>query len=778
VINIFSYSGGKIQKCFLKALRSAFILLLPYSCSQEFKMDGELPLPEYNLKYDALAKSWDEAIPLGNGMVGELVWEKDGKLRFSLDRADLWDLRPMENLNKPEWKYSWVRKQWEDNNYKSVQELFDVPYDANPAPSKIPGGALEFDISALGETESVELQLKDALCRIKWKNGASLQTFVHAGSPVGWFRFEGVENELIPGLIAPAYNLEGQSGPENSLTGQDLRRLGYPKGEVLRDGNSVTYNQEGWGGFRYQINVRWEKKGNVTEGCWSISSEYPGWEKQTRAVDQTSSAISKGFSKMFEAHQSWWRNFWLQSDISLPDSVLCRQWHLEMYKLGAATGNGAPPISLQAVWTADAGKLPPWKGDFHHDLNTQLSYWPTYSSNHMDQEKGFIDWLQKNRPEFEKYTRSYFGTAGLNVPGVTTLTGQPMGGWIQYSFGPTVSSWLGHHLYLHWRYTMDREFLEKEAWPWIRDVAVYLDQLSVKDSSGMRKLPVSSSPEIFDNSRKAWFSSMTNFDLGLVRFTFEKAAELAAELGKTGEAKKWSSILAQWPDYDIDSLSGFTYAKGVPYSESHRHFSHLIAFHPLGLVDKSKGERDRQIIDSTIKTLDKIGPDWWCGYSWSWLGNIKARAFDGEGAAEALRIFAQDFCLPNSFHVNGDQSGTGKSKMTYRPFTLEGNFAFASGVQEMLIQSHTGIIRIFPAIPENWKDLSFNKLRTEGAFLVTATMKKGETESIIVFSEKGGELKLFNPFSQNKFKCSSVYKTEGDIISIQTIPGQKIIFGR
>jgi alpha-L-fucosidase 2 len=145
-----------------------------------------------------------------------------------------------------------------------------------------------------------------------------------------------------------------------------------------------------------------------------------------------------------------------------------------MYKLGAASGNGAPPISLQAIWTADNGKLPPWKGDFHNDLNTQLSYWPAYSSNHLDQEKGFVDWLQKNKPEFEKYTRSFYQLPGLNVPGVTTLTGQPMGGWIQYSFGPTVAAWLGHHFYLHWRYSLDREFLEKEAYPRIKKISVKL----------------------------------------------------------------------------------------------------------------------------------------------------------------------------------------------------------------------------------------------------------------------------------------------------------------
>ncbi|MBI5009602.1 MAG: hypothetical protein HZB98_08145 [Bacteroidia bacterium] len=321
---------------------------------------------------------------------------------------------------------------------------------------------------------------------------------------------------------------------------------------------------------------------------------------------------------------------------------------------------------------------------------------------------------------------------------------------------------------------MDRNFLEKEAYPWISDVAHFFDEISVKEKDGKRKLPLSSSPEIFNNSRQAWFDQTTNFDLGLIRWTFDKASELASELGKTGEAEKWKEILSQWPEYDIDEETGFTFIKGVPYNESHRHFSHLIAFHPLGNIDWSKGETDQEIIKSTIKTLDKIGPDWWCGYSYSWLGNIKARAFDGNGAAEALKTFSQCFCLKNSFHVNGDQTKSGKSKFVYRPFTLEGNFAFASGLQEMLLQSHSGIIRIFPAIPETWKEVSFNRMRTEGAFLVSAKIEKGEVRQIEIESEIGGELRLYNPFISKKYTVSSPYELNNNTFIIKTLPGQKI----
>ncbi|HOW40193.1 MAG TPA: glycoside hydrolase N-terminal domain-containing protein [Bacteroidales bacterium] len=749
-----------------------FLVLFLMSCSSEEK--DKLPPAEVNLNFTELSKTWDEGIPLGNGMLGALIWEKEGKLRFSLDRADLWDLRPMENLDKPEWQFSWVKQQWEKNTYEKVQQMFDAPYDRNPAPSKIPGAALEFNISKFGKVKSFILDISTATCRIEWESGVAMEAFVNAEKTTGWFRFTGLDSYLIFDLLPPSYSKPADSTSVDSHSGQDLYLLGYEPGESMAEQNHVMYQQKGWGAFSYQVSLRFSEKKGTTEGCWSISSDYPNSEKQVPAAEQTASAMAAGYSEELKEHKEWWKNYWLQSSISIPDTTLLKQWYLEMYKLGAATGNGAPPISLQAVWTADNGKLPPWKGDFHHDLNTQLSYWPAYSSNHLEQERGYIDWLVKNRPEFERYTRTFYQKRGLNVPGVTTLTGQPMGGWIQYSFGPTVSAWLGHHFYLHWRYTMDREFLEKEAYPWIRDVAVFFTDIAKQGNNGLKKLPLSSSPEIFNNSRQAWFDNTTNFDLGLIRWTFEKAAELAGELGKKEEAEQWQKELDLWPEFDIDPATGFTFIKGVPYNESHRHFSHLIGFHPLGVVDWSKGEKDQKIIKSTIETLNRIGPDWWCGYSYSWLGNLKARAFDGEGAAEALRTFTECFCLKNSFHVNGDQTKSGKSKFVYRPFTLEGNFAFASGLQEMLIQSHTGIVRLFPAIPGNWKDLSFSKLRTEGAFLVSAKMKNGQVNDVEIIAEKGGEIKIMNPFENQEINTSSPFQINDKIISIKTTPGQKI----
>jgi len=738
----------------------------------------------HDLLFTALPGMWDEGIPLGNGMTGALVWQKEGRLRISVDRADLWDLRPMENIGIPEWKYKWVYGQWLNNTYGAVQQYFDAPYNRLSAPTKIPGAAIEFDISGFGPVSRVWLDTEMAVCHVNWKQGAHLELFVDASGGGGWYRFTG--GTLPSGIIVPpAYGNSDTTGKSAGVISYGVDRLGYEQGVVSSGPSSSNYIQKCWGGFSYSVDLAWTSGKNETTGCWNISS-HSGEGEKISGNDREQSAAEKiagnghkpsteDYLEALENHTAWWHDFWSASGLSLPDALLERQWYLEMYKFGSAARADAPPISLQAVWTADNGQLPPWKGDFHHDLNTQLSYWPAYGANHTDLSAGFTNWMWEKRETFRKYTKGYFENEGLNVPGVTTLAGEPLGGWIQYSFGPTVSAWLAHHFWLQWKYTSDTLFLKERAYPWISGVALHLDRLSVKDGNGLRKYPISSSPEFNDNSRDAWFAEITNFDLSLTRWTFEKAAETAAILGLEKDRDMWMGILSEWPQLASDPESGLMIAPGHPYSESHRHFSHLMSVFPLGLIDISSSDAEREIIEKSLRNLVLQGSDNWTGYSWAWLGNLYARAGRGTEAADALRTFAECFCLPNSFHVNGDQSGTGKSKMTYRPFTLEGNFAFASGIQEMLLQSHRGMIEVFPAVPPEWKDVSFERLRAEGAVLVSAIMKEGFLTRIVLIPEKGGTVYLKPAFGSSGFTSSASYDDTPQGYRFNVKPGEKIV---
>ena len=525
--------------------------------------------------------------------------------------------------------------------------------------------------------------------------------------------------------------------------------------------------------------MRWKRINKQTiEGVWSISSQYPAKKINTSASITTQQALQRSYANDYVSHIRWWKNFWNKSSISIPDKLLEKQWYLEQYKFGSAARKGAPPISLQAVWTADNGRLPPWKGDYHHDLNTQLSYWPSYSANHLEDALGYLDHLDSNKANYKRYTKLFFGKEGIAVPGVTTLDGTEMGGWIQYSLSPTVSSWLAQHYYLQWRYSMDKNFLRQRAYPWIKEVATFLENTTVAGKNGHRQLPISSSPEINNNDIKAWFPQTTNYDLALMKYTFTIAVTAAHELGLENEAIHWKKILSEFGDFAITDNDELMFAPTMKYNQSHRHFSHMMAIHPLGLIKWEDGEKARAIIRSTIHLVDSIGPDYWCGYSYAWLANIKARAKDGEGAAKDLEIFARAFCSINSFHLNGDQTKAGLSKFVYRPFTLEGNFAFAAGLQEMLLQSYAGFIEVLPAVPRAWKTISFKNLRAEGAFLISLEKKDGLAESIKIVSEKGGNTLLKLPFKTMivASKKDIIIKNNGDgYLQLTCKPGGEIV---
>jgi hypothetical protein len=747
-----------------------FLMVLPF-----------LGHTQHQLLYQGLPQTWQEALPMGNGLLGCLVWEKNGHLRLALDRADLWDSRPMNGLDRPEFNYQWVAQQVASGQYGMVQEYFDAPYEREAGPTKIPGGALEFDLSNFRTqgTPTATLDIQTGLSTVTWPHGKRFESFVHATKNEGWFRFTGLTDTThLFQLLVPRYHNNVDPQNANSVQGSDLARLGYPQSAPFQRNGVWLFHQSGWGGFSYEIAVTFKQvQAGIWEGVWSISSHFPQKIQVNRAEQTVKKAISRGFKSSLAASATWWTAYWAQSTVSLPDSVLDRQYHLDLYKFGCCARENGPMISLQAIWTADNGRLPPWKGDLHHDLNTQMSYWPAYASNHLSEGWSYLRHLESNETAHRLYTQRFFGNDGLNIPGVSTLLGAAMGGWIQYACSPTTAAWCAQHFYLHWQYSRDKNFLRHHAWPWLEPVAEHLLSITkISPETGKRVLPLSSSPEIGDNSINAWFpDTWTNYDLALTRFVFEKTAELALELNLPKEATHWQNALESLPAYALEPSGALMFAPTLPYRESHRHFSHIMAIHPLGLLDWSD-PADQKIIRASLHLLDSIGTSSWCGYSYAWLGNLRARAHDGTGARDALRIFAEAFVSKNSFHLNGDQSGKGYSSFTYDPFTLEGNFAFAAGVLEMLLQSHNGVIRVFPAVPVDWESASFRHLRTQGAFLVSAEIHNHKPDAITVLAEAGGTLKLQLPPGNWTMTKKRSHETVSGLVQQVTSKGESLTF--
>jgi len=668
-----------------------------------------------------------------------------------------------------------------EGRIQDLHRLYDDPY-GNAGPTKIPAGRIELKLPGESAFREARLNVEKAVARLTFENGTTARVFVHADAPVGMIEIRG-PGGVEMNLLAPPFSgkVEDPAGPGKISPG-DLASLGYRPTQTLRAARTMAFSQECWGGFEFAVVLKWRKEGDTWLGAWSIATSIePGGDPLERAMESCREALKSGFDKELEKHRAWWRAYWEKSSIRIPNPVIERQWYLETYKFGAAARRDTPPITLQGPWTADNGKIPPWKGDYHHDLNTQLSYWPCYSGNHLDGGEGFVEWLWKTRKNAEAWTRRFFKKPGLNVPMTADLHNNQIGGWHQYTHSSTTAAWLSHHFYLHWRYTMDREFLKDRAYPFVRDTAVFLEAVTEKGADGKRTLPLSSSPEINDNRLEAWFPSITNYDLALIRWTFLTAAELAGELGLSDEAGHWRDVLGELPDLAFSPEDGrLLVAKGYPLKASHRHLSHLMAIHPLGLIRWENGAKDEAVITAALAELDRLGSSLWTGYSFAWLANMAARARNGALAEKALEIFSTAFCLRSSFHCNGDQSGKGYSNFRYRPFTLEGNFAAAAGIQEMLLQSYSGTIRVFPAVPERWKDASFRTLRAEGAFLVSAERKDGLTRRVEILSMKGGPCRLENPFGKAGFSVEGIARESvrgrDDLLLLTMSPGQQVVF--
>ena len=144
-----------------------------------------------------------------------------------------------------------------------MQKIGDEPYEKFPAPTKIPGAALEFDLNKLGKVVSNELDIKNGLSVIKFDNGIVFNNYIHSINQVGYFGFENLKAELIPDLIIPNYSSDKEGAAGNSVEGQGLQRLGYKKGSVVKTNNSIRYHQPTWNGNYYEVLVQWFQIGRA-----------------------------------------------------------------------------------------------------------------------------------------------------------------------------------------------------------------------------------------------------------------------------------------------------------------------------------------------------------------------------------------------------------------------------------------------------------------------------------------------------------------------------------
>lgn len=688
------------------------------------------------LEFEHSISRWDEGLPLGNGLMGCLIWGGPRELRFSLDRTDIWDLTPPAGTEQEDFTYENMVRLTREKRTEEIRRIFDAPYQ-RPVPTKLPAGKLILEFGEGNVSSVLDFETAQAVLTVRGDFGKQIiRAICHGVEGTGMIQVENGLADPTVRLVNPPFGGEKDGMPvsydaqERRISQGALSALCYPaavSGEKnCEEGTRLFwFTQEITREFSYGVVAGVRKGAKDTLIFYRILTSPDGenWlEDGTRKVREQ---LAQGYEAHFETHRKWWRDYWGQSCLSLPDPFFEKQWYLTNYLFASCSRKGGFPMPLQGVWTADDGMLPPWKGDYHNDLNTQLSYTHFYKSNHLAEGECFLDFLWNLRDAGRDFAKKFYHTEGICLPGVMTIDGRPLGGWPMYSLSPTQQIWLCQSFELYYRYTGDREFLEKKAWVFFEETARCLGGLLEAGADGLYRLPVSSSPEIHDDEAAAWVTPNSNYDLALVRYLYGTLADFSHILGN-GQAGKWNAFLGQLPEFSVNERHVLMISPDECLKESHRHLSNAMAICPLGLYRYETPE-DREVIDGVVEDYERLGTGGWTGFSFAWMAHLYAIQRNGQGAREQLRILWDSFCGPNGFHLNGDFKKRGYSAFHYRPFTLEANMYGADGLQEMLLQTAPGRVDLFPAIPEDWKEMGveFENFRAHGGILVSAAVKGG-----------------------------------------------------
>lgn len=710
----------------------------------------EMQPKEYcNLEFSKTVTRWDEAIPLGNGKCGALIWGPSQALRFSLDRGDVWDVTPYPGVTSTEFTYSNMVRLAKEGKEEEIRRIFDAPYN-HPLPTKLPAGKLIFDF---GREENVcsELNLAQAQAVIQI-DSVKLYSFLHAQKSYGMIRLTCSRNQFNFQIENPEFGSIGQNeenSPVDSVNTASLKRLHYSEPELHKEENLQWFIQNVSKDFSYGVFAMAKELENETQIVYAVGTSNDGADWKQATIEMLKTALEDGYESAFSEHADWWSEYWQKSGMTLPNKLFEKNWYLTNYLLASCSRKGFYPMPLQGVWTADDGTLPPWKGDYHHDLNTQMSYGSYLKANHLPEGESFLDYLWSMKENARAFAKTFYNAEGICLPAVMSLDGAALGGWGMYSLSPTNQLWLCQSFERYYRFTGDKAFLEEKAYPYLSQTAEFMLSI-LEERDGLYYLPISSSSEIHDDTIQAFLTPNSNYDLSLMRYLFHALCELAQELGN-GEAARWRSVYAKLPQLAVDENKRLMVSPDESLSESHRHFSHAMAIHPLRLLSYDE-QADKEIIDATIYDMERLGTGYWVGFSFTWMAEFYAVQRNGEGAAFQLEMFWRNCCSQNGFNLNGDYKKRGISTFHYRPFTLEANFGAADALQEMLLQSENGVLRLFPAIPNAWreKSVSFRRLRAEKGLLVSAELENNRLKKLVLCPEKTVKIQIvFSTEMQN-----------------------------
>jgi hypothetical protein len=654
----------------------------PATAQVERRIDWPAFLGRHDLVWQHIPARWGESAFIGNGRPGATIFAQDGALGWTINRTDV------------------VHAQ-------SRYPIGRVTLKTRGAPRS---GAARL---ALWDAEASGVIVTDSGV-VHWRTFTNTAPSVLVIELTG----QGAERDADLGWDPAEARPPRKVARKDSLLPEDL----HPAPTVAISPLGITSVQTFIGGGAH---AEWVRRGRATTGrkvfYVAIGQGRTADSALAEARQAVNAAASAGEPALTSGHRRWWHAFYPASFVTFPDARLEGYYWIQIYKLGSAMRQDGPILDLNGPWFSAT----PWPAIWWN-LNIQLTYSPLFRANRIGLSESLFRNLDRN-------TQALIDNVPERLRGEAAAIGRSSGPDLVRPVDLTTATsdaahemgdlpWTLFYYWEYYRYTMDDRLLRERVYPLLgRAIGNYLAYVE-KGADGLYHLPRTHSPELATVPD-------ANFDLALLRWGLETLIASADRLHIAEPRRaRWRDVRDNLTPFPQDS-TGLLVGRDRPWKESHRHYSHLLSIYPLAITTPATAE-GRALIERSLATWESA-PALFRGYSYTGAASMHAMLGHGDAAIERLNRYldAPRYMEPNTFYAEAGP-------------VIETPLSAATTMQELFVQDWGGALRIFPAMPTSWKDAAFDRLRADGAFLVSGVRKNGRTAWVRIESLAGQPCRL------------------------------------